>query len=50
MKLIQMKVKPNARVPELRKMDYGTLHAPIKSPPVDGKACEVLISLVAAHF
>ncbi|MEQ1515799.1 MAG: DUF167 domain-containing protein [Usitatibacteraceae bacterium] len=50
MKLLQIKVKPNARTSELSEMPDGTWLAQIKSPPVDGKANEELIALVAKHF
>jgi len=47
---IQIKVKPNSRVSLLEKRQDGTWRAQIKSPPVDGKANEELIALVAKHF
>ena len=50
MAIIQVKVKPNARVSDLREADDGTWLAQIKSPPVDGKANDELIGLVAQHF
>ena len=50
MRTIQVKVKPNARVSTLEARDDGTWLAHIKSPPVDGKANEELIALVAARF
>jgi uncharacterized protein len=50
MKMLQIKVKPNARVSALSEMPDGTWQAQIKSPPVDGKANEELIALVAQHF
>ena len=50
MKLIQVKVKPNARVSTLCEMPDGTWLAQIKSPPVDGKANDELVALVAQHF
>ena len=50
MKMIQVKVKPNARSSELCEMADCTWVAQIKSPPVDGKANQELIALVAAHF
>ena len=50
MKVIQVKAKPNAHVSELREMEDGAWHAQIKSPPVDGKANEELVGLIAAHF
>lgn len=50
MRRLQVKVKPNARVSVLEAQDDGTWLARLKSPPVDGKANEELIALVAAHF
>ena len=50
MKTIRVKVKPNARVSGLEEMSDGTWLAHIKSPPVDGKANEELVALVAEHF
>ncbi|HSE19378.1 MAG TPA: DUF167 domain-containing protein [Pyrinomonadaceae bacterium] len=47
---IRIKVKPNARTSLLEQREDGTWHAQIKSPPVDGKANEELIALVAKHF
>ena len=49
-KVIQVKVKPNSRVSMLEQKEDGTWLAQIKSPPVDGKANEELIALVAKHF
>ena len=50
MTLIQIKVKPNARASVLQQNEDGTWLAQLKSPPVDGKANEELIALVARHF
>lgn len=50
MKTIQIKVKPNSRASLLEQQDDGTWLAQLKSPPVDGKANEELIALVAKHF
>ncbi|MGY4831693.1 DUF167 domain-containing protein [Sphaerotilaceae bacterium SBD11-9] len=50
MKTLQIKVKPNARVSELAAQPDGSWLAQLKSPPVDGKANEELIALVARHF
>ena len=50
MKTIQIKVKPNARVSELEEMGDGSWLAKLKSPPVDGKANEELVALIARHF
>ena len=49
-RVIQIRVKPNSRVSLLEQRQDGTWHAQIKSPPVDGKANEELIGLVAKHF
>ena len=48
--LIQVKVKPNARTSELVQEADGTWLARLKSPPVDGKANEELVALLAGHF
>lgn len=52
MKSLQVKVKPNARVSQLvaPAADGEPWAASLKSPPVDGKANEELIALVARHF
>jgi uncharacterized protein (TIGR00251 family) len=48
---IQVKVKPNARVSSLEGSASGVIwQAQLKSPPVDGKANEELVALVAKHF
>ena len=49
-KVIQVKVKPSARVSVLAKESPGVWSAQLKSPPVDGKANEELIALVAKQF
>ena len=49
-RIIQVKVKPNSRASVLEQNEDGTWVAQIKSPPVDGKANEELIELVAKHF
>jgi uncharacterized protein (TIGR00251 family) len=49
-RVIQIKVKPNARISLLAQNDDGTWLAQIKAQPVDGKANEELIALVARHF
>ena len=50
MKTIQVRVKPNARVSELEQGADGTWIARVKAPPVDGRANEELIALIARHF
>jgi uncharacterized protein (TIGR00251 family) len=47
---LRVKVKPNQRVSMLAQSPDGSWQARLKSPPVDGKANEELISLVAQHF
>jgi len=49
-KIIQVKVKPNARTSELEELSDGTWLARVASPPVDGKANEELVKLIAEHF
>ena len=49
-RIIQIKVKPNSRTSLLEEQDDGTFLAQIKSPPVEGKANEELLALVAKHF
>lgn len=48
--VIQVKVKPNSRTSAFSQAEDGVWHAWIKSPPVDGKANQELIELVARHF
>jgi uncharacterized protein len=48
--ILQVKVKPRAKVSVLERMPDGTWIAKLKSPPVDGKANEELVGLVAEHF
>ena len=47
---LRVKVKPNARVSSLVQKPDGTWLARLKSPPVDGKANQELVELVADHF
>jgi uncharacterized protein (TIGR00251 family) len=49
-RVIQIKVKPNSRASVLEQKDDGTWLAQLKSPPVDGKANEELLTLVSKHF
>ena len=48
--ILQVKVKPRAKVSELSRAADGTWIARLKSPPVDGKANDELVALVAATF
>lgn len=48
--ILQVKVKPRARLSRLAATDTGPWLAELKAPPVDGRANEELIALVAQHF
>ena len=48
--IMQIKVKPRSRVSSLAQAPDGTWLAKLKSPPVDGKANDELVALVAEHF
>jgi uncharacterized protein len=48
---ISVKVKPNSKNSKLEKMgDQNVWTAWLKSPPVDGKANQELVALIANHF
>ena len=48
--VIQVRVKPSSRSSSLERIIDGTWHAHVKAAPIDGKANEELIALVADHF
>ena len=48
--VLRVKVKPRAKASELSQAADGTWIAKLKSPPVDGKANEELVDLVAETF
>ena len=48
--VLQVKVKPRAKVSELSQAADGTWIAKLKAPPVDGKANVELVALVAEMF
>jgi uncharacterized protein (TIGR00251 family) len=50
MRKLQVKVKPNTSVSSLARQADGSWLARLKSPPVDGKANQELIALIAEHF
>jgi uncharacterized protein len=50
MKIIRVKVKPNARVSTLEEVAGGPWLAQLKSPPVDGKANRELVALISRHL
>jgi uncharacterized protein (TIGR00251 family) len=47
---LRIKVKPGARMEKFEEQADGSWLAWIKAPPVDGKANEELIRMVANHF
>jgi len=47
---LQVKVTPNARAASLEQLPDGSWTARLKSPPIDGKANQELVALIAAHF
>jgi uncharacterized protein len=47
---LQIKVKPRAKASSLEQAGDGTWVARLRAPPVDGKANEELVALVAEHF
>jgi uncharacterized protein (TIGR00251 family) len=47
---LQIKVKPRAKVSSLEQAPDGTWVARLRAPPVDGKANEELVALVAQVF
>ena len=48
--ILRVKVKPSSRSSSLTQETDGTWRAQLKSPPVDGKANEELVALIATHF
>ncbi len=48
--VIRVRVKPNSRLSTLEQVNDGTWMAQLKAAPVDGKANEELIALIAARF
>jgi uncharacterized protein (TIGR00251 family) len=48
--VIRVKVKPNSRISTFEQAQDGTWLARLRAAPIDGKANEELIALVAAHF
>ncbi len=50
MKILQIKVKPNAPASKLEEAGDGTWIAHVHAPPVDGKANAELIATVAKHI
>lgn len=50
MKILQVKVKPNAKQQQIQTLADGSLLVHLKSSPVDGKANAELIKLLANEF
>ena len=50
MKIISVKVKPNAKQQRVMQAEDGSLTVHLKSPPIDGKANTELIQLLAKTF
>jgi uncharacterized protein (TIGR00251 family) len=48
--LLRVKVKPRSRTSELVRGADGIWMARLKAPPVDGRANQELVALVAAHL
>ena len=46
----RVKVKPNSKQQKIEESADGSLTVHLKSPPVDGKANEELIKLLAKNF
>ena len=46
----QVKVKPNSKQQNIKEAVDGSLIVHLKSPPIDGKANEELIQLLAKKF
>ena len=47
---IAVKVKPNSRQQKIIEAEDGSLNVHLKSPPVDGKANQELIKLLAKKY
>ena len=50
MRTLRLKVKPGSREDTLSELEDGSWVARVKAQPVDGKANEALIALVARQF
>ncbi len=47
---IRVKVKPNSKIPKIIEEEDNSLTIYLKSPPVDGKANQELIKVLAERF
>ncbi|NJK70481.1 MAG: DUF167 domain-containing protein [Microcoleus sp. SU_5_3] len=50
MTILTVKVKPNSKQQSIQKQPDGSLIVHLKSPPIDGKANQELIVLLAKKF
>jgi uncharacterized protein (TIGR00251 family) len=50
MKIFSVRVKPNSSQQAIRHEDDGSLTVQLRSPPIDGKANQELIQLLAKAF
>ena len=50
MVILKVKVKPNSQQQNIQEEPDGSLKIALKSPPVDGKANQELIKLLAKKF
>jgi uncharacterized protein len=48
--LLTIHVKPNSSKEGIEKLPDGSLRISIKVPPVEGKANEAVVALLAKHF
>jgi uncharacterized protein len=48
--ILRVKVKPNSRRSLLTQRPDGTWLAEVKAPPVDGRANDELVALIATHL
>jgi uncharacterized protein YggU (UPF0235/DUF167 family) len=49
-RVIEVRVRTNSRAESLQQQADGSFVARVNAPPVDGRANEALIDLVATHF
>lgn len=50
MSKVSVSVKPNSKVESVTQNEDGSLTVKVRAPPVDGKANERVIELLAEHF
>lgn len=50
MKKIRVKLQPNAKTSEVVGFENGVWKVRVNAPPVEGKANEALVKLLAVHF